>query len=170
AAAGRHLEIVGICGGFQMLGERVQDPHRLESESGEATGLGLLAATTVLAPDKTLRRRTAWHQASGMQVRGYEIHHGRTAGDCPGALRMADGDEDGAVSPDGRLWGTYLHGIFDDDSFRRWFIDRLRSAKNMEPLGRVAAPYDLEPALDRLADVVRASVDIPAIYRSMGLA
>jgi hypothetical protein len=74
----------------------------------------------------------------------------------------------GAVSDDHRVWGTYLHGIFDADGFRRWFIDRLRVAKGLAPVGELSH-YDIEPALERLAAAVRASVDIKAIYRLMGL-
>ena len=82
---------------------------------------------------------------------------------------MADGSEAGAVSADGRIWGSYLHGIFDDDDFRRCFIDMLRSSRNLQPLGKVVAKYDLEPAFDRLADIVRESMDINKIYRLLGL-
>jgi len=75
----------------------------------------------------------------------------------------------GAGTETGLLWGTYLHGIFDADGFRRWFIDRLRKRRGLAPLGRIAALYDLEPALDRLADVVRKSLNMDEIYRIMGI-
>ncbi len=69
----------------------------------------------------------------------------------------------------GRVWGTYLHGVFDADEFRRWFIDRLRQYRGWKTDGQILARYDIEPALDRLADVVRDALDIKAIYRRMGL-
>jgi cobyric acid synthase len=78
---------------------------------------------------------------------------------------------DGAVIGAGRdrVWGTYLHGLFDADEFRRWFIDRLRKRKGLPPLGAISLPYDLEPALDRLAAVVRHSIRLEAVYELMGL-
>lgn len=161
AAAG--CPIVGICGGFQMLGQKIADPHGLESPSETVPGLGLLPLTTLLAPDKVLLRQTFAHLPSGLHVHGYEIHHGRTEAGCRPIL---DGTGDtGAMSDDGRVWGCYLHGLFDADPFRRWFIDCLRQHRGSAPLGRVAAPYDLEPAFDRLADTVRDSLDMAFIHR-----
>jgi cobyric acid synthase CobQ/L-threonine-O-3-phosphate decarboxylase len=169
AAEGR-TEVVGVCGGFQMLGRAVEDPWGIESQSGAIEGLGLLEITTVLERDKTLVRTGAIHIESGKEVRGYEIHHGvsRTHGVEP-VLKLPDGRFAGAGTPNGRVWGAYLHGIFDDDDFRRWFIDRLRVRKGLKPLDRPTAVYDLEPRLDRLALTVRAAVDIGRIYRLMGL-
>jgi cobyric acid synthase CobQ len=169
-ARGGGVEVVGICGGFQMLGREIRDPLALESAAEAAPGLGLLDAVTVLAAEKTLARTTAVHAASALEVVGYEIHHGRTETDGAAALfRRPDGQSLGCAAADGRVWGTYLHGVFDADAFRRWFIDRLRVRRGLAPLGRVIAPYDIEPALDRLAAAVRQSVDIAAIYRLMGL-
>ena len=107
---------------------------------------------------------------SGLPVKGYEIHHGRTvgAGNHPAFFRE-DGEIIGVQSHDGRIWGTYLHGVFDDDAFRRWFIDGLRRRRSLAPLGKIRAVYDLEPAFDRLAEIVRRSLDMEKIYRLMGL-
>ena len=169
-ARGDKTEVVGVCGGFQMLGREIRDPLALESANGAAPGLGLLDAVTVLAAEKTLVRAAATHVPSGLEVAGYEIHHGRTdANGSPPLFVAADGRSLGAGSADGRVWGTYLHGVFDADRFRRWFIDRLRTRRGLAPLGQVIAPYDIEPALDRLADVVRRSLDMEAIYRLMKL-
>ena len=168
-AAIGEVEIIGICGGFQMLGREIDDPHGLESAGGRLNGLGLLEMITTLAAEKTLVQQTGLHLPSHLAVHGYEIHHGQTVAAHAKALRLADGSEDGAVSPDGRVWGSYLHGIFDDDDFRRWFIDMLRSSRYLMPIGSVVAPYDLEPAFERLAAVVRESVDLPRIYRLLGL-
>jgi adenosylcobyric acid synthase len=165
-----HTEVVGICGGFQMIGSRIADPHRLESDGKAIEGLGFLDVTTVLAPEKTLTRMTGRHLDSGHPVTGYEIHHGQSdSSDMEPVLKTDDGRWDGAKSSDGMIWGTYAHGIFDEDRFRRWFIDRLRVRRGLPVSGTVHARYDLEPALNRLADAVRESLDIGRIYRMMGL-
>lgn len=164
--AGR-AEIVGICGGYQMLGRSIEDGHAVESTRGRIQGLGLLELSTVMAEEKTLVRVFARH-LSGFPLRGYEIHHGRTEGAGLDPVIVRD---DGIVIGAGRerIWGTYLHGVFDADAFRRWFVDRLRDGRGLEPIGRIVSPYDLEPALDRLADVVRKSIRLDAIYRLIGL-
>jgi cobyric acid synthase CobQ/L-threonine-O-3-phosphate decarboxylase len=163
-------EIVGICGGLQMLGRTIRDPDRIESEAVQSDGLGLLPAETVLATEKTLVRTAARHGPSGLDVVGYEIHHGLTSSDrAVPLLTRADGEVVGVASDDGRVWGTYLHGVFDADPFRRWFLDRLRVRRGHEPVGRVIGRYDIEAAIDRLADAVRRSVRMEEIYRRMGL-
>ncbi|MCY3024072.1 MAG: cobyric acid synthase [Planctomycetota bacterium] len=169
AAAGA-TEVVGICGGLQMLGKKIEDPHRLESARAALSALGLLPLSTTLAREKTLTRVTATHLPSGLPVTGYEIHHGRsTAGRAQPLVRREDGEIIGSGSADGLVWGTYLHGIFDADEFRRWFVDRLRVRKRLPPLGKVCARYDLEPAFERLADIVRRSLRMDRVYRLMGL-
>jgi cobyric acid synthase CobQ len=163
-------EIVGICGGLQMLGREIRDPLGIESAAETARGLGLLAATTVLAAEKTLVRTTARHATAQLEVSGYEIHHGETAYDgCTPLLVRADGRVVGIADAGQRIWGTYLHGVFDADAFRRWFVDRLRVRRGLAAVGTVTGRYDIEPALDRLAQVVRASVRIDEIYRLMGV-
>ncbi|MEW6356535.1 MAG: cobyric acid synthase [Planctomycetota bacterium] len=170
-AADGTAELVGVCGGFQMMGARIEDPHRIESAESTTNGLGLLPVSTRLAREKTLTRVNATHLASGLRVTGYEIHHGLTdrEGAVP-AIRRDDGETIGVASQDGRLWGTYVHGVFDADEFRRWFIDRLRVRRGLAPLGKVCTTYDLEPAFERLADAVRKRIDMKTIYRLMGLA
>jgi adenosylcobyric acid synthase len=107
---------------------------------------------------------------SGLQVTGYEIHHGQTTyGDCEPLVVRKDGEVVGVTGHGRRVWGTYLHGIFDDDAFRRWFIDRLRVQRGLAPIGTPFGRYDIEPTLDRLAATVRASLRIDDIYRIMGL-
>ncbi|MGO8746381.1 MAG: cobyric acid synthase [Thermoguttaceae bacterium] len=163
-------EIVGICGGFQMLGREIHDPLGIESAADGSRGLALLGVSTVMAAEKTLVRTTARHAISGLEVSGYEIHHGQTTpGDCSPLFQVGDGRVAGLADDGARVWGTYLHGVFDADAFRRWFIDRLRVRRGMPSLGKVTARYDIEPALDRLAEVVRESVRMEDIYRIMGL-
>jgi cobyric acid synthase CobQ/L-threonine-O-3-phosphate decarboxylase len=167
--AGR-TEVVGICGGFQMLGQKIDDPYEIESKRLTLQGLGLLPITTMMAQEKTLERTEGTHLPSGLKIRGYEIHHGQTEGTplIPLVIRK-DGQIIGAGREEDRIWGTYLHGIFDADEFRRWFIDRLRVRRNLPAMGKVCAIYDLEPAYERLAEVVRRSLKMDEIYRLMGL-
>lgn len=170
-AAGKETEIIGICGGFQMLGSQIADPGGIESEqSGSLRALGLLPVTTRLFPDKTLKRVQAKHLLSGLPLAGYEIHHGLTAGNnLMPLVQGGDGKTIGLGTDDGCVWGTYLHGVFDADEFRRWFIDRLRVKRGLKAAGKICAVYDLEPALERLAAVVRESINLAAIYKIMGL-
>ncbi len=169
--ARRKTEIVGICGGFQILGRRILDPNGLESVSGQPIdGLGLLETQTVLAREKTLTRTAGRHGPSGKEVVGYEIHHGQTSGKgLEAVVTDGAGQPAGWARRDGRVWGTYLHGLFDADGFRRWWINRLRTRRGLSPLRGRGASYDIEPALDRLAAAVRESLKMDEIYRLIGL-
>ncbi|QGY40010.1 cobyric acid synthase [Pseudodesulfovibrio cashew] len=172
AGEGHRTQIVGICGGFQMLGDIIDDPYGLESETTRMEGFGLLPVQTTLAPEKTLTRTWGTHSQSGHRVHGYEIHHGQTVllDDSPRvALRDNAGEPLGFIRADGRVWGTYLHGLFDADEFRRWFIDQLRMKKGLSPLDRVQVRFDLEDALDHLAGVVREAVCMEKVYKALGL-
>jgi len=165
-----HCEIIGICGGFQMLGTTLRDPHAIEGTNACIAGLGLLPLDTCLEPDKTTVQTCCRHLPSGHDLIGYEIHHGctNTSGLQPVA-RNERGELIGGSMRAGRVWGTYLHGMFDADPFRRWFIDKLRQRRGWLCDGRIRACYDLEPAFDRLADTVRAALHMDTIYRRIGL-
>ena len=163
------IPIIGICGGFQMLGRQINDPLQLESAHGTIKALDLLDMETVLAKDKTLTRKKAIHAPSGLAVHGYEIHHGLTYSAHAPILQFHDGQGDGAGTADNLVWGSYLHGIFDDDIFRRWFLDTLRVKQGLTPLNDVCAPYDLEPAFDRLADAVRSQLQMDRVYQLLNL-
>jgi cobyric acid synthase CobQ/L-threonine-O-3-phosphate decarboxylase len=169
AYGGRGGHLVGICGGYQILGHRLRDPHGLETSSEEIAGLELLQVDTVLAAEKTLERKSGIHLQSGMEVIGYEIHHGLTQTALKPVLKFNDGRYCGGRNHDGSIWGAYLHGLFDRDEFRRWFIDSLRIKKSLPPLGTSGASYNVDKSLDELADLVRASLDMKAIYKLMGL-
>ncbi|EGJ48468.1 cobyric acid synthase [Desulfocurvibacter africanus] len=166
ALAGRSV-IVGLCGGYQMLGTEVRDPLGLEREAGAVeAGLGLLPLRTELLANKILTQVSGRHAISQQAVRGYEIHHGRTEagdGECVPAITAMDGSILGLGRGDGLVWGTYLHGVFDTDGFRRAFLNDLRGRKGLPPLTSSDARYDIEPALDRLAATVRASLDMQKI-------
>ena len=161
--------LIGICGGLQLLGERLLDPDGVESEESSCECLGVLPLETVMRQEKTLRRTVA-RTADGETVSGYEIHHGETRAltESPPlrTIRTADGRVVGYETDN--VFATYLHGVFDEDGFRRRFLDGLRRRRNWGARG-VITPYGLETALNRLADHVRSRVDIPALYRRMGL-
>lgn len=111
--------VIGICGGYQMLGSRVTDPLGIEGSEREIAGLGLLAVETEMAPEKTVRNSRARSLQHDVALEGYEIHLGRTTGpDCDRAPVLIDGRPDGAMSADGRVMGTYLHGLFGSDAYR----------------------------------------------------
>lgn len=163
-------EVIGVCAGFQILGKQLSDPYGIESEYQTLEGLGLLPVSTVLERKKTLTCVKARHLESGLMVKGYEIHHGKSDGmHLTPIIIREDGEIIGVGLKETPLWGTYLHGIFDADEFRRWFIDRLRIRKGLSPLGKICAVYDLDSAFDRLANAVRSSLRIDDIYRLMGL-
>ena len=152
-------QVLGICGGYQMLGRGIADPGGVEGASGAAAGLGLLDIDTVLGGEKRLGEVSGIDLASQTQVRGYEMHLGVTSG--PGLswhmLKLGDRTE-GAVSADGRVAGCYLHGLFVSDAFRGAFLARLGAAPS--PLAYEAA---IDDTLDRLADHVEASLDLDAL-------
>ena len=163
-------EIVGICGGLQMMGRWITDSHNLESGHLEMDGLGLLDLRTILETSKTTKFTKAVHLDSGIEVQGYEIHHGQTSSTSERALIVReDGVQVGFSGTDGMVWGTYLHGIFDSDLFRRWYLNRLRLRKGLETVVGTTAKYDLDSSLDQLADIARRSLDLKKIYEVMGL-
>ena len=150
-----------ICGGFQMLGHRVADPLGIEGPPGDSAGLGLLAVTTELADEKTLRAAAGREPTSGAAVHGYEMHAGRTSGpDLARPMLALDDDAgarpDGARSTDGLVAGCYLHGLFASDGFRAWFLGRLRT----NPTASVDFDARLENTLDALADHVAGALDL----------
>ena len=161
-------EVLGICGGLQMLGSAIHDPLGLESGSPcTLRGLELLPLRTTLAAEKTLRRTQAVHVPSGLAVAGYEIHHGVTEAEdarAACAMRDAHGQPLGWSGPGGRVWGSYLHGLLEDNAFRRHVLNGCRRRRGWEPLAE-GARYSLGPELDRLADAVCAHVDMDAIRR-----
>ena len=123
--------VVGICGGFQMLGRMVRDPDGIEGSVTEAEGLGLLDIETVMEPEKTVRNVSARSVPFGLPLEGYEIHLGRTTGpDTARPSAVINGIDDGAISADGKVSGTYLHGLFSADAFRAnsWKASASRAA------------------------------------------
>lgn len=165
-------DVVGVCGGLQMLGCRIDDPHGIEGDTESIDGLGLLPLTTTMQRKKHLAQTKGVHRSSGLAVQGYEIHHGTSEAEDAAvavAVHAEDGSALGWQSPDARVWGCYLHGLFDDDAFRAWWIDRLRTRKGLPPRSGVLAAFDLEPELDRLADAVAEALPMRDLMRMMGL-
>ena len=154
--------IAGICGGFQMLGRTIDDPHGVESDERCVEGLGLLDVATTMAPVKTTRQVTA--RLGDATIRGYEIHVGEThRGDVAPLLHLDGIGPDGAISADGRIFGTYVHGLFDDPCGALAIVNHLRALLSMPPLDRSAIVERGDP-YDRLADHFRAHLDIEALF------
>lgn len=151
--------ILGLCGGYQMLGRSVADPQGIEGPPGTTPGLGLLEVDTVMHPDKRLARVRASHAATGLAVSGYEIHIGATEGpDRARPFAFVDGAPEGARSADGRVEGSYLHGLFAEDGFRAAWLAGLGAAA-----GGVAYGPAVEQVLDGLAAHLEAHLDVPGL-------
>ncbi|MEM6464432.1 MAG: cobyric acid synthase [Pseudomonadota bacterium] len=153
--------VIGLCGGFQMLGRRVSDPEAIEGSVTEVEGLALLDVETVMEPEKTVRNTHAWSVPFDIGMSGYEIHLGRTWGpDCSRPFSMIDGQPEGAVSSDGRIAGTYLHGLFSDDGFRRRYLTGLGVADS-----GINYRAEVDIALDRIAERLDGLVnaDLPGL-------
>jgi len=156
AHARRGGAVLGLCGGYQMLGRLIRDPLGLEGPPGEAQGLGLLDVETELTPDKTLTRVSARHLATNTDLEAYEIHLGRTYGpDCTRPFAAINGVSDGAISRSGRAMGTYLHGCFTSDSFRAAFLAQLGAESSDLAFGDL-----IDKTLDDLAGHLERHVDV----------
>jgi adenosylcobyric acid synthase len=194
-ACAKGVRIMGMCGGYQMLGKRILDPQGVESGHAEVEGLGLLDIETLFEKDKitcqaegevvhgsefprSIHSRAGSVQSgegkSAAKLAGYEIHMGSSSGDIGlfRLRRLGDGHA-GAVldgSRKGNCWGTYLHGIFDNNEFRRSLLNGIRESKGL-PASAAGVDYAAmkEKAIDNLADMVRKHLDIDFIMRSMEL-
>ncbi len=192
SAAKKGVPIIGVCGGYQMLGQKILDPHSVESSLRDVAGMGLLDIVTTLDKTKTTCRVSAnlisskWFDAvpgtSGCrwnQMKGYEIHMGHTTGDVglfqirrlnhpDGMKGTNDSVLDGSVK--GNVWGTYVHGIFDNDGMRTAVINSLRSRRDLPPReGMFCYQTKREEAINKWADTLRKSVDICAVLREIGM-
>ncbi len=161
AALRRGAHVLGLCGGYQMLGRSIADPDGIEGAAGSVPGLGLLDITTTMTPDKRVTEVSALHPASGQSVRGYEIHIGRSDGpDCARPMFAVQGVAEGAMRTDGRVMGSYLHGMFAADGFRRAFLSGLGAVPGNESYDAV-----VDATLDALADHLEAHVDCAGLLR-----
>ena len=160
AHARRGGRVLGLCGGYQMLGKTISDPEGIEGPPGSVEGLGMLDVETVLSSDKRLEA-VAGKSFDGTSFSGYEMHIGRTRGaDCSRPFSVISGNSEGAISADGRIWGTYVHGLFSDDRQRAAWLKRL---------GGTASGLDYEAGvdavLDRLAAHMERHLDLDGLLR-----
>jgi adenosylcobyric acid synthase len=153
--------VLGLCGGYQMLGLAIEDLDGVDGVSGRIEGLGLLSVETRMAAEKrTTPVLSATHCLTGAQISGYEIHLGATQGsDCARPMLMIEDRPDGATSPDGRVQGTYVHGLFSSDSFRKQWLAGFGIASQL------AYEAQMEAALDALADHLETHADLDAILK-----
>jgi adenosylcobyric acid synthase len=143
--------VIGICGGYQMLGRKVNDPLGIESTTTEIEGLGLLDVETEMAPEKTVRNSSAHSAEYDVPLSGYQIHLGVTRGaDCERPAAIVDGLADGAVSADGRITGTYLHGLFGSDAYR---------ARLLQSFGLSGEGGNYRESVDRALDEVAGGLE-----------
>jgi len=184
ALAGRGTYVVGICGGYQMLGQELLDPQGTEAGIGSRKGLGLLPGVTVYGSQKSTHQVTAtilantgfWQELYGQKVTGYEIHMGQT--------RVQEGDsyllqinlrsgqtvqeDDGIINVSGKIWGTHIHGLFDNQNLLLSFINAIRQEKGLKLLEDTDLnSYRKEKNYDRLADIVRNSLNMSKLYQIM---
>lgn len=165
--------IVGICGGFQILGERVKDPYGIESDIKEIPGLGILDTETVMEKEKnTVQYSGKFINTKGVlegldevEIKGYEIHQGVTSGT---ESSVTDDNHIVAVVKD-NIFGTYLHGIFDNEKVTRTILNKIREKKGMEQLGEgITFDEYREREFDKLEKIVRENIDIKKIYEILG--
>ncbi|MEL7214824.1 MAG: cobyric acid synthase [Pseudomonadota bacterium] len=150
--------VLGLCGGYQMLGRSIADPGGLEGPAGTTEGLGLLEVETVLEPEKRVEAVTARHTLTGTSLTAYEIHVGRTEG--PARARPfaeSAGQPEGARDATGRVQGTYLHGLFSDDTFRAAWL------KDLGADSTLAYDETVEQVLDALADHMETHCDVAVL-------
>ena len=177
--------VVGICGGYQMLGRKVLDPLGVESDLQELAGLGLLDMETELLGEKVttqVKARLLWSELADPkeEVRGYEIHMGqsRVTGPSTPLLEIVERNgrpvkvQDGLVSSDGRVWGSYLHGLFDNDELRHRVISRFQQGDDLVPTKERLSSFNhwKEEQYDKLAAHLRKHIDVERIYQIIGIA
>ncbi len=173
--------VVGICGGYQMLGQKILDPQRVESKDTEVAGLGLLNVATEFTAEKSTTQVGAQVLADigllagtkGQELTGYEIHMGRTRSEeAFDAFQIVETPQgaadytDGVINSSGMILGTYMHGIFHNDGFRQTFLNTLRDYWGLAE-GKGDTILNKDKEYDKLAELVRRSLDIPEIYRIM---
>jgi adenosylcobyric acid synthase len=155
-------KVLGLCGGYQMLGRTIADPNGVEGAPGRVEGLGLLDVETMLSDEKRLEP-VSGVTGDGVPFSGYEMHIGVTEGaDCSRPFaRLADGSPEGAISADGKVTGTYVHGLFADDRQRAAWLARFSAGAT-----NVAYETMVERTLDALGDHLAAHIDIDRLLKA----
>lgn len=171
--------IIGICGGYQMLGKAIKDPHEVESKENSVAGLGLLDVETIFAQNKTttqvrariVANRGLFEGLNGMEVTGYEIHMGQTRSqNYPAAFQVMETPQgkasysDGAAGDGGLIFGTYIHGLFHNTNLTYALLNRLRQLRGLPPSSS-AATNDRDRQYDELAEVVRQNLNMYEVYK-----
>lgn len=168
----KQTPIVGICGGYQFLGKKILDPNEIESPIKEMEGLDLLEVETILEKEKYLGLTKSFFIPWNLEVNGYEIHHGKTkalSSKVKTVLVTEKKEEIGHSNLTATVWGSYLHGIFDNDNFRRRFIDHLRGYYGKKSYNKILFRYDVDESINQLAKTVREFTDMDKIYKDLGL-
>jgi len=166
--------IIGICGGYQVLGNEILDPENVESNLNRINGLSLLDTKTIIKDSKKtvqiegnlLSNIGLFEDINKDIITGYEIHMGETEvlDNSKPLIKLADGRLDGAINDKGNVIGTYLHGIFDNDNLRNYILNKLRKKKGLNECNEILSYKDeREREYDKLADIVRTSLDINKI-------
>lgn len=163
--------VMGLCGGYQMLGRSVEDPDGVEGPAGRVDGLGHLDVETILAGNKTLTRVNARSMKFDTAVSGYEIHIGQTGGaDCQRPVLSLDGRSEGATSANGLVMGSYVHGIFADNEFRRAFLNDLATSKGRSgQFAEIDFESRVDAVLDQLAGEMAQNLDMDAFANIAGI-
>ncbi|MBI3378647.1 MAG: cobyric acid synthase [Nitrospirae bacterium] len=181
-AFSKGIQIMGMCGGYQMLGKKIYDPHSIESPHKEADGLGLLNIETTFGKEKTTCQiegelvrssELGVKSSENTKITGYEIHLGISRGDI-GLFKLRRLSSNSSLILDGSMngncWGTYIHGIFENDSFRRGIINSIREQRGLSPIDSTIKYSEMkEKAIDNLADIVKQNLDMAFINRIIGL-
>ncbi|PJI07002.1 MULTISPECIES: cobyric acid synthase [Clostridium] len=169
--------VIGICGGYQMLGNVIEDPLKVETEFGKVDGMGLLDINTVFKDEKVTTRVKGEVCGKGIKVYGYEIHmgissYGKSVKPFAHITEENEGKahiKDGAVNMAGNVIGTYLHGVFDSTDLRQYFVNMLREKKGLKTRASVSYEKLRDNEINKLADIVRNNIDMNKIYEIMGV-
>lgn len=163
-----NIMIAGICGGYQILGEKIYDKESVESKSKETSGMGIIPVTTMFSKGKILSQVKAKEIETGIELKGYEIHHGKTKlnKNLNPMFKITKNGKtytDGAITDDKRCWGTYIHGLFDNDKFRRKFLNNIRKRKGL-PVIKKGNTFNPDKEFDKLAKLVRKNINMNLFY------
>ena len=169
--------LIGICGGFQMLGKKILDPFHVESSKDEHSGLGFFNFTTIMAKEKTTRQvkvkpvqNLPYGELNNETLTGYEIHMGKNEYHNERLIfkNIEDSSMDGLLNEDGKIFGTYIHGIFDNDTFRRAFLNFVRKSKGLKPLSLESSlnyKKFKEEGFNKLAEIIKENINMDMLLK-----